>query len=653
MSRKCDFKVENCCESYSRKTGYKNKDVQKALIDHLTKKFKIKKLEDWYNVYGEEFPIALLLLFGVSHANFLKSYFNYDFKEWLFKKQNKGFWKDKKNHKRYLDWFIEKHNIVEINDLLNHQINFPNILKKEYGGAVKMLKYNFPDYEWMEWKMKFVPPGFWNEKENRIRYLKWLEKELGFKKPEDWYNVKYTDFLENFGVTLISKFYNSLYSEMTKELYPEYDWLEWEFIRITQNFWKNKNNRILYLKWLGYKLNFKCEEDWYKINRNDFKNNKGISLFGFYNFSPREVCKELYPKFEWMEWKFKNVPKNFWKSKENKLRYINFLGKKLNYNKMEDWYNIGQKDFNMNYGGGLLTGEYGGCSYKAIINIFDDHKWLFWKFKKTSKIFWKDDNNCFIYLNWLKKNNNISKLEDWYKINRNFFYDNYGHGILERFNFSYYKMLAYMYPDFEWKEWCFKVSPCGFWKKSENIKKYVDWLSNVLKIKKPEDWYNVSTLDFYNNNGTNLIKIKRSIYNIVSEYIPDFHWNKSKFIKTSKTQIKIYDIISSKYDESLFNHKHKLLRSSVSNRLLELDIFIPSINLGIEYQGEQHFKPNKCWGGEVALKSLQERDLEKEKLCKKHAINLIKFNYYEEINEDIIFERIDKAIIDRDKKLIQ
>ena len=30
---------------------------------------------------------------------------------------------------------------------------------------------------------------------------------------------------------------------------------------------------------------------------------------------------------------------------------------------------------------------------------------------------------------------------------------------------------------------------------------------------------------------------------------------------------------------------------------LELDIFLPEFNLGIEYQGQQHFHPVKAWGG--------------------------------------------------------
>lgn len=47
----------------------------------------------------------------------------------------------------------------------------------------------------------------------------------------------------------------------------------------------------------------------------------------------------------------------------------------------------------------------------------------------------------------------------------------------------------------------------------------------------------------------------------------------------------------------------------------------------IEFQGEQHTKPVEWFGGEEALKSLQERDNIKKEYCKKHNIDLIEISY--------------------------
>ena len=44
---------------------------------------------------------------------------------------------------------------------------------------------------------------------------------------------------------------------------------------------------------------------------------------------------------------------------------------------------------------------------------------------------------------------------------------------------------------------------------------------------------------------------------------------------------------------------------------MELDIYIPNMKLGIEYQGQQHFYPIKAWGRRKALEKVQERDSKK------------------------------------------
>jgi hypothetical protein len=76
---------------------------------------------------------------------------------------------------------------------------------------------------------------------------------------------------------------------------------------------------------------------------------------------------------------------------------------------------------------------------------------------------------------------------------------------------------------------------------------------------------------------------------------------------------------------------------------LELDIYIPSIKLGIEYQGQQHFKAIKAWGGEKALKDLQTRDRRKAKICSKLGIPLIYIDYTNPITRRFISERLTDA----------
>lgn len=54
-----------------------------------------------------------------------------------------------------------------------------------------------------------------------------------------------------------------------------------------------------------------------------------------------------------------------------------------------------------------------------------------------------------------------------------------------------------------------------------------------------------------------------------------------------------------------------------------LDIFIPSLRVAIEYQGEQHDKPVEYFGGVEAFKKTLSRDKKKMRLCKQNGIALI------------------------------
>lgn len=54
-----------------------------------------------------------------------------------------------------------------------------------------------------------------------------------------------------------------------------------------------------------------------------------------------------------------------------------------------------------------------------------------------------------------------------------------------------------------------------------------------------------------------------------------------------------------------------------------LDIFFPKYNIGVEYQGEQHYRPIEFFGGEDAFKKNIERDKRKRELCKKNSCHLI------------------------------
>ena len=73
---------------------------------------------------------------------------------------------------------------------------------------------------------------------------------------------------------------------------------------------------------------------------------------------------------------------------------------------------------------------------------------------------------------------------------------------------------------------------------------------------------------------------------------------------------------------------------------LELDIYVPSKKIAIEYQWQQHFIPVSIWGGQKALDRQKMNDLRKKKLCLVNDVKLICINYFDPIEYDFIKSKI-------------
>lgn len=64
-----------------------------------------------------------------------------------------------------------------------------------------------------------------------------------------------------------------------------------------------------------------------------------------------------------------------------------------------------------------------------------------------------------------------------------------------------------------------------------------------------------------------------------------------------------------------------------------IDVFIPSLKVGIEYHGQQHYEPVEYFGGKKGFMVTKERDLRKSQACKDAGIILIEWKYSEPIDE--------------------
>jgi hypothetical protein len=278
------------------------------------------------------------------------------------------------------------------------------------------------------WLDARVPAGYWDLRENRTTYLHWLGQQLGFQAYEDWYQLVAADFSKHRGLGVF-KYWNSSPVMALRDVFPDYDWKEWLSRSTSQRFWQKISNQRRYIDWLGRQLGFADWKDWYQVTNVDFQENHGASLLHFYDHTVSQVVMRLMPERDWQEWLFHRIPDHFWRQKRNCRRYLNWLGRRLGFQKWSDWYAVRKKDFLRHHGKTFLEG-YGMNPCRALQEHVPEYDWKEWLFAKVPSGFWGDRRNRKRYLDWLGKQLGFVDAQQWRLVRRRDLIDHRGGGLM-------------------------------------------------------------------------------------------------------------------------------------------------------------------------------------------------------------------------------
>lgn len=105
-----------------------------------------------------------------------------------------------------------------------------------------------------------------------------------------------------------------------------------------------------------------------------------------------------------------------------------------------------------------------------------------------------------------------------------------------------------------------------------------------------------------------------------------------------KSEAQLFALVSSVYPDAIYQYHTDWLR------MQSLDIFIPSLSVGIEYQGIQHYRAVNLFGGEDNFRHQQENDEKKRNLCKQNGITLIEWPYNEKISKENLEKHLQKVL---------
>ena len=123
------------------------------------------------------------------------------------------------------------------------------------------------------------------------------------------------------------------------------------------------------------------------------------------------------------------------------------------------------------------------------------------------------------------------------------------------------------------------------------------------------------------------------------------HGCKQCGVKLNKSELQVLNLLKENFSGVEYQKTFDFLKSRTSSQTI--DFYLNEYNVGIEYQGAQHFKPISVFGGVKRFETTKEQDLRKYKKCKEHGIKLYYISFEKNIPEtyiDKIYTNIEELI---------
>jgi hypothetical protein len=249
----------------------------------------------------------------------------------------------------------------------------------------------------------------------------------------DWYTMTKSSFYKHAeDVTLLNKRYGDSMRLALEQIYPEHQWLVWQFPQVPSGYWNSVDNRKQFLSWAIAQLRPQALQGdalstfhvWYSISTNEYRKKFGGKMIDseFSGCLPSAVMA-TFPEHNWLPWKFSTTPKGFWADRKNRKQFFEWLStEKLQISTMEAWYAVSSAVVSDLGGGSLLSSFYSDSLAEALIDIFPEHVWQPWRFDRAPRGFWKQQaesrkpDALRSFLIKAAEELKIHQLDDWYRV---------------------------------------------------------------------------------------------------------------------------------------------------------------------------------------------------------------------------------------------
>ena len=503
-------------------------------------------------------------------------------------------------------------------------------------------------------------------REDQTKVMEKTFKRLKLTCLDDWLKVS-PNKLVNTSVNQLLNYYDRNMKKLLSTIYPNYSW---DFSKLNSQFlFQSNENQQKTMENLFFQLKLKTLDDWLSVPRKVLKKN----LYIIYNFEIRKMLEKWYPNFPWLSLPMKHEI-------DKQREFMEDLFVKLKLKSMDEWMRVTRDKIRRN-GGDWLVKYYKNEMKDLLSSIYPFHCWQFSSLKKQMKISSVDDHRIKFDQLFIKLN--LKTLDDWLAIPKMKISQSGGNALISLYRGNLFHLLHTLYPNFPWRFSFYMLhrNPYRFFRSIENQRQFMDHLFYKLDLKSLDDWMNVKKGTISENGGRGLVerykedfhslfpslyphfpwfslsrfKLQNKITQWISQYkirekkdwyrmplthqtllllpalhliFPDQQWRKSNFTSRSKrsSQRLLFLFLSHQIYPAMLIFEDYFHPHIVREHKLELDIFIPALQIAMEYQGEHHY--DDIPGGFAGIELFQERDVEKEKLASSLHIKIIYIPYW-------------------------
>lgn len=171
---------------------------------------------------------------------------------------------------------------------------------------------------------------------------------------------------------------------------------------------------------------------------------------------------------------------------------------------------------------------------------------------------------------------------------------------------------------------CQGCPKCGIEKRSSNRTKDTEWFVSEAK-KIHGNKYDYSLVDYKKSSEkVDIVCPEHGLFKMTPNKHLLGHGCPECVSKNNVLENRLFRFITNRFPE--YNVIHQYKNEAILGKQ-SIDIFIEELNIGIEYQGLQHFKPVSLFGGDDGFKNTVERDKLKYSKCIDNGIKLFYFTY--------------------------